>query len=35
MCFPPETIAHRVMGPVEAFVPFKGNEKLFNKKYLK
>jgi len=35
MCFPPETIAHRVMGPVEAFVPFKRNEKLFNKKYLK
>ena len=35
MIFPPDTLGPAVMGPVEAFVPFKGNEKLFNKKYLK
>ena len=35
MIFPPETLGPAVMGPVEAFIPFKGNEKLFNKKYLK
>ena len=33
--FSPETIAHRVMGPIEAFVPFKGNEKIFNRRFLK
>ena len=35
MYFPPDTLAPAVVGAVEAFVPFKGNEKLFNKKYLK
>ena len=35
MYFPPDTLAPAVVGPVEAFVPFKGNEKLFNKKFLK
>ena len=35
MYFSPDTLAHRALGPVEAFVPFKGNEKLFNKKYLR
>lgn len=33
--FPPDTLGPAVIGPVEAFIPFKGNEKLFNKKYLK
>lgn len=33
--FSPDTLAPRVIGPVEGFVPFKGNEKLFNKKYFK
>ena len=35
MIFPPDTLGPAVMGPVEAFIPFKGNEKLFNEKYLK
>ena len=35
MIFPPETLGPAVMGPVEAFIPFKGNETLFNKKYMK
>ena len=35
MIFPPETLGPAVMGPVEAFIPFKGNEALFNKKLLK
>ena len=35
MIFPPGALGPAVMGPVEAFVPFKGNEKLFNEKYLK
>ena len=35
MIFPAETIGPAVMGPVEAFIPFKGNEMLFNKKYMK
>ena len=35
MYFPPDTLGPAVIGPVEAFVPFKGNEKLFNKKFLK
>ena len=35
MIFPADTLGPAVMGPVEAFIPFKGNEKLFNEKYLK
>ena len=35
MYFPPDTLAPAVVGPVEAFIPFMGNEKLFNKKYLR
>lgn len=35
MIFPPDTLGSAVMGPVEAFIPFKGNEKLFNSKYIK
>ena len=35
MIFPLDTLGPSVIGPVEAFVPFKGNEKLFNKKFLK
>ena len=35
MIFPLDTLGPSVIGPVEAFVPFTGNEKLFNKKYLK
>ena len=35
MYFPPDTLGPAVIGAVEAFIPFKGNENLFNKKYLK
>ena len=35
MVFPAGTLGPAVMGPVEAFIPFKGNETLFNQKLLK
>ena len=35
MYFTPGTLAAPVAGPIEAFIPFMGNEKLFNKKFLK
>ena len=35
MYFPPGALGPAVIGPVEAFIPFRGNETLFNKKFLK
>ena len=35
MYFPPGALGPAVIGPVEAFIPFRGNEALFNKKFLK
>lgn len=35
MYFPPGALGPAVIGPVEAFIPFRGNETLFNQKFLK